>query len=448
MYRNADLLPDGAVLSGEDYDLCIVGAGAAGIAMATRLIGSSKRVLVLSNGLSDDNSEEADPSRQRIYAGTVGPLMQKVMPDFLTRMRLRMYGGTTNHFNFWARPLEAVDLLPRPGYRDASWPLEIAELNRYYPDANAFGDYGPFNYDDLEFWTTKVLRATPFPSLPNDRLMNAIFHSQYQTQIQRFQLHYGDDLQAAENVTVLFNANALRIDTTEARDHVTGLACATIEDGRAGKPFRVEVGAYVLAQGGIECVRLLKLSGDLGDNAKGHLGRGFMSHCLVTTAASVQFFEPVDLRFFQHQQVMLPRSPSESGECRPRVAPIYHPSELKEYWCFHAWGVLTPTPAAMEEAKIGNFRAWLDYDAVRKQATINFNCEQVPNEESLITLDTSNPWCIWIGTFSPRTSRRSSRAWASARAILRPEARSASLCATSAGIRGIGLSWRIGASTP
>ena len=51
----------------------------------------------------------------------------------------------------WARPLEEGDLKARPGYRDACWPFDIAELNRYYPDANDTGNFGPFNYDDIDF---------------------------------------------------------------------------------------------------------------------------------------------------------------------------------------------------------------------------------------------------------------------------------------------------------
>ena len=47
MYLNADQLPDGTLL--QNFDICIVGAGAAGLAMAQRLNGSAKRVLVLSS---------------------------------------------------------------------------------------------------------------------------------------------------------------------------------------------------------------------------------------------------------------------------------------------------------------------------------------------------------------------------------------------------------------
>src|SRR3954468_17905238 len=258
MYRNASELQDGETLSG--FDVCIVGGGVAGIAMATRLIGSHLKVLVLESGVSTDRGRPSD-NRQQLYGGTVGLFMDEVDPDFLTRSRLRMYGGTSNHFHFWARPLDEDDLLPRPGYRDAHWPLPYEEIDRYYADANVFGTYGPNNYYDIPFWS-KALRGKPFPSMPGDRLMNAIFHAQEDERIRDFQLRWGSDLKGADNVTVLFNANALSIAATDGRDHVQGLTCSSLAlPGAPRKSFRVEgAQAYVLAQGGIESVRLLKLS--------------------------------------------------------------------------------------------------------------------------------------------------------------------------------------------
>ena len=112
----------------------------------------------------------------------------------------------------------------------------MAELNRYYPDANAFGNYGPFTYDDIPFWE-KALHGHPFPAFPGDQMRSAVFHWQADTAVNRFQRHYGQKLQEATNVTVLFNANVLKIATTEGKEHVTGLACATIESGKKGRDF-------------------------------------------------------------------------------------------------------------------------------------------------------------------------------------------------------------------
>jgi choline dehydrogenase-like flavoprotein len=168
MYFDANQIPTGATLSG--FDVCIVGAGAAGITMATRLAATTKKVLVITSGSSLGRDRPLPPD-QSMYGGVLGSFMQKADPQFLTRSRLRMYGGTTNHFGYWARPLEEDDLKPRPGYRNASWPIDINELNRYYPAANDTGNFGPFNYDDIDFWAPMNKRRfageTSRPSAPS-----------------------------------------------------------------------------------------------------------------------------------------------------------------------------------------------------------------------------------------------------------------------------------------
>jgi choline dehydrogenase-like flavoprotein len=54
---------------------------------------------------------------------------------------------------------------------------------------------------------------------------------------------------------------------------------------------------------------------------------------------------------------------------------------------FNAWGVLTPTAAAMRREKIGNFRIILRFSPGGREAMVNINWEQVPNEDSRLTLD-------------------------------------------------------------
>lgn len=385
MYLNADQLPPETLLQG--FDLCIVGAGAAGLAMAKRLVGTSTTVLVLSSGYATDRGRP-DGYRQAIYEGTVGPLLQKVDPRFLDRSRLHMYGGTTNHFGFWSRPLDEADLKPRPGYRDASWPIAIAELVPYYQAAHQFGHFGPFNYDDMRFWE-RALFARCFPPLPGDQLRGAIMHAQYDEALHDFQVQFGVELRAAHNVTVLFNAHLLNIEATDSNDHVTRLSCATIEDGKRGRRFGVEANAYVLAVGGIETVRLLKLSGDLGNNRSDQLGRGFMVHPLIREAAKVRFSRPLetDIRsFFRDQQVRLQPPSTDNDTYRVVTTPLVNPEHLFNYEVFDAWGILVPTPETMDEEKIGNFRLILQFSA-EDEAVVNINWEQVPNEASIVTLN-------------------------------------------------------------
>ena len=231
-----------------------------------------------------------------------------------------MYGGTTNHFGFWARPLDPADYMPRPGYRDAGWPFDQRELTPWYIDAHHFGHFGPFNYDDMAFWE-RVLYARCFDPLPRDKLSGAIMRAQYEENLHDFQVQFREALKNAPNITVLFNAHLLSIETDDSRRRVTGLNCSTIEAsasgvGRPGVDFEVRARRYVLACGGIENVRLLQLSGDLGNNRRDQLGRGFMVHPLLTNAARVRFDAPVasEIRnFFREQQIRLKPPPGDSA---------------------------------------------------------------------------------------------------------------------------------------
>ena len=398
MYVQADCLPAHTIL--KDFDICIVGAGAAGIAMAQRLANTSLKVILLVSGSPADRGAPEE-GRQALYHGTAGDFLQKVDPIFLRRSRLNMYGGTTNHFGFWARPLDRADTMPRPGYRDAGWLFDERELRPWYIDAHDFGQFGPFNYDDMDFWE-RVLYARCFDPLPGDKLTGAIMRAQYEERLHDFQVQFRQQLKSAPNITVLFNAHLLTIATDENQRHVIELNCSTIEDSagesKAGAPFTVRARDYVLACGGIENVRLLQLSGDLGNNRRDQLGRGFMVHPLLTNAARVVFDQPVasDIRnFFREQQIRLKPPPNALGGPRGvsgddyehMVAPLVNPELVFDYLMFNAWGVLAPTHQTLLEERIGNFRIILYFGADAASAIVNLNWEQTPDDASRITLD-------------------------------------------------------------
>ncbi|HET9069567.1 MAG TPA: FAD-dependent monooxygenase, partial [Amaricoccus sp.] len=88
---------------GQDFEVCVVGAGPAGITLARRLAAAGVRVALMEAGGLEFSDESQDA-----YRGTnVG------MGYFdLDVCRLRYFGGTSNHWGGWTRALEAVDFLP------------------------------------------------------------------------------------------------------------------------------------------------------------------------------------------------------------------------------------------------------------------------------------------------------------------------------------------------
>ena len=383
MYKDASKLAINEVV--KDFDICIVGAGAAGITIANKLIGSQKKVLLLDSGIETDRGYNPSGGRQSLYKGTMGSFISKVDPDFMTRSRLRMYGGTTNHIEFFTTPLIQPDLDARDGYRKTEWPFDIDELNKYYPEANTYGNFGPFNYDDIKFWETVLEGEAIRPDI-EDKLENWIFHANFDEEIHDFQVHHGKKLKASQNVTVLFNANLLYIESNDDNSSVKNLVCSTIEHGKKGREFCVQLGSggkYILSTGGIEPVRILQLSGNLGDNEQNMLGKGFMLHPVIVEGAKVHFDGPVDdkwVNFYNRQDITL-RKDGENYFGVPRK------DSQKNDLDFQSWGVLIPKNEVMKNDAIGNFRVWVTFSEDKKSASLGFNWEQIPNEKSTLTLN-------------------------------------------------------------
>jgi choline dehydrogenase-like flavoprotein len=325
--------------------------------------------------------------RQEIYGGDPGQLMTKVNDGFLVNSRLRLYGGTTNHWGFWARPLDQIDLEPREGYHPAAWPIDRRVLDETYPRANRLGAYDVFRYDDVAYWTQRT-GTHAFAERPGAPLKNVVFHAQYDKTINHFQLQYREQLRVAPNVTVLFNCNVLRIVTDPGRSTVKYLECAAIVGNRPGRHFTIQADQFVLAVGGLEVTRLLLLSGALGDNARGDLGRNFMVHPLIREAALAEFaaaFEPTLERFYNGRAFAISEAASARDSAPRFRAPVYDARfEGGEANSFTVWGALVPTAKVLAEKKIGNFRVNLGFDD--RTVQVNINWEQVSQRDSRITL--------------------------------------------------------------
>ena len=92
MIIDARSVPTGTTI---DTELCIIGAGAAGITLARECIDASFRVVLIESGGMD-----FDPASQDLYeAQSVGDPLK----DTITS-RLRYFGGSTNHWGGWCLP--------------------------------------------------------------------------------------------------------------------------------------------------------------------------------------------------------------------------------------------------------------------------------------------------------------------------------------------------------
>ncbi len=261
MHTDTRTLPAGSVLEG---DLCIVGAGAAGISMALDWIGSGRTVLLLEGG-----GFEFEPAMQDLYRGeTVG------LPYYpLDAARLHYFGGTTGHWAGFCSTYDPIDFEKRDWVPHSGWPIRREELDPFYARAQRVLELGPYEYEAGD-WQRRDAAMLPLALNPR-----AMWTKMWQfSPPTRFGTRYRDAIVNARNVHLYTHANVCEVEANEPATAVNGLRVRTLE----GREYRVRARHYVLACSSIQNARLLLASNSrtpagLG-NAHDLVGRYFMEH--------------------------------------------------------------------------------------------------------------------------------------------------------------------------
>ena len=248
----------------EDFtvDICIVGAGPAGISIARSFIGSSRSVcLVESGGLAGENRNQALYQGASIGSPELDPATS----------RMRAFGGSCNVWGGGCIPLSSLDLVPRDWVPHSGWPLTYDELEPYYRRAREVCRIEAHEFVEGSFLSPPARKPVSFDAskLVNQNfVLSPVF----------FGHTYRGELERADNVTVLLHANLLEFEAEQAGFSVRHARIGAL-DGRRGV---IRARHYVLACGGIENARLLLLSDSVSPNGLGNdrdlVGRYFMDH--------------------------------------------------------------------------------------------------------------------------------------------------------------------------
>lgn len=270
MLVDARTLPNGTRL---ETDVCIVGGGAAGITLAREFINAPFRVCLLEGG-----GLEFDEDAQSLFDGAnVG------LPYYpLWSIRLRYFGGTTNHWTGLCRPLDEFDFENRPWVPWSGWPIQRDEMEPFYRRAHSICELGPYDYAAAGWESSTGGRGL---SLDRQRVVTTMSQLSPPT---RFGERYRKEIVDAENCSAYLYANVVELQSDAAMPGVTQVRVATLE----GKNLSVRARLFILACGAIENARMLLVSdtrhaGGLG-NQNDMVGRFFMEHLSVPGA----FFLP------------------------------------------------------------------------------------------------------------------------------------------------------------
>lgn len=243
-----------------ETDLCLIGAGAVGIAIALAFAGGRHRVVVLESG-----GERPEAETEALLASDLRGVRCSTALDG----RARIFGGSTTMWAGQALTFDETVFAAREWVPGSGWPLAPAEIAPYLPRARRvlalpelpLGDDGwPARLPQppvLDGLTAMLSSFSPAPNLART---------------------HREALARAANVTIVLHANATQIVTARDGAEVGALDARSL----GGHRLRVRARRYVVCCGGIETPRLLLASKRVDPRGVGNAhdlaGRCFQEH--------------------------------------------------------------------------------------------------------------------------------------------------------------------------
>lgn len=241
------------------YDVCICGAGPAGITIARKLAQAGKSVALLEGG-GFEFSEQSQDS----YAGQSIGIQYY---EGLKYNRLRFFGGTSNHWAGRCSFYDDVDFERRSYFELPGWPIQRQEMMRHFDEAAEILDISGkgFSESQKQKWAGSNFRFSEYTlSKPT-----------------RFGQKYLNEVKQSANIDLYIHANLTDVILTGSHDEVAHYEVTNYQE----QTFRFFAHDFVLALGGIENARLLlncnkQIKAGIGNQAD-MVGRCFMEHLNV-----------------------------------------------------------------------------------------------------------------------------------------------------------------------
>jgi len=252
--------------AGAAADICIVGAGAAGIVLAVDLARRGKSVLLLEGGGSEIEESSQDP-----YLSELSGLPHRGIHTG----RFRAKGGTTTKWGGQILELDTLDFEQRPGIDGSGWSFPKSELTPFYERALEFEGLAKVTRQDEEVWR-EIGEASPkLPDLEP-------YFSRWCPEPNFARLHR-KSIEEHSGISLWLHANAT--EPVLEGEVMRGVRCRTL----TGKEATFHASQFIFCLGGIESSRffLQPRATGLPWNSSGLLGKHFQDH-VDCNAATVE----------------------------------------------------------------------------------------------------------------------------------------------------------------
>lgn len=380
MHTDARTLDDNSVIEG---DICIVGAGAAGISMALEWANTAYNVILLEGG---GFNVEADV--QDLYAGeSVG---QRYFP--LQSARLHFFGGTTGHWAGWSSPYDPQDFEHRPWIPHSGWPITRKDLDPFYNRASEIVELQKYSFD-VDAYTGDDPELVRLPFDDDSPVWTKMWQLSPPT---RFGKKYRDAIVNSPNIHLYTHANVCNIEANEAVSAIEGVEIRDLN----GKSHTVRARRFVLACGAMQNARMLLASNTQAPAGLGNdndlVGRYFMEHLEVDSARLIlpnpgpMKLYTVDIfisKFFGELSLTAAKQKDlKSLNCTASLRPVPNsesPLSIERY-PEDAAVTIRMFEAMEERARSGN-TTLIDHSKLKTYG-MNTRLEQAPNPNSRISL--------------------------------------------------------------
>jgi choline dehydrogenase-like flavoprotein len=293
-----------------DTDICIIGSGATGLAIANEFLSHQTRILLLESGGSTLESETQELYQSQIIG----------LPHIGTHEgRFRVLGGSTTKWGGQSLPLTPLDFQKRDWLPLSGWNgLTKEQLDSYYQRGASFLFTDTLNFDsDL----LTILKRQPVKFQPE----NLQYHFSKWSPHPNLREKYLPLIRESKNVTLLFHANVVHFDLNQSLDQITSITIKNLSQ----KTAHIKAKYFILCCGGIETARIL-LAGNLEQcpqgigNSYDLLGRYFQDHPAISAGVIVPQNEQrvqslFNTCFWQSRKYSIRFSASESFQYKNQI---------------------------------------------------------------------------------------------------------------------------------
>ncbi len=260
-----------------EADVCVIGAGPAGITIAQQLLGSGLRVC-----LAEGGGWQEEPTSQELYDGScIGHPMD------LTQGRHRVFGGSATQWGGRCAVLDPIDFEERHWVPHSGWPIGMETLGPYYERAKRVSNFEDPWVDDTTASTLIGHSIDP----GSDQIVPYIWRGASRDMPITWRSYvamgflpsfdwaraYRSDLVNDRNTFVVLHANLISMQDNAGSDAIESALFRSLN----GNTLTIRARAFVVCCSGIENARIaLNLPEQLAEklNRHGNVGRFFAQH--------------------------------------------------------------------------------------------------------------------------------------------------------------------------